>query len=202
MSPFSLLEATVDLAPDQGEWIHTALTSRAQEIRKTILEGASKADSAKEYSGSVEEWLRLTGFLGDIEEETRKLRGQAFDTLLKITPTAKEVLTTAENILERLKPRDSLRFGRLRERQERHQEAAQEFERASSRGDAIRNWRQAGEWRRALKLNPSKESERRDLDWLAQVKDLLHRRPEGLLSRLSPKEAKRLRSVLQPGEGG
>ena len=187
---FPLLEAILPLG-SEGEWIRGALVPVAQELRRTIEECAATAASAKEFSGNVGGWLTLTGYAGDVTTEARRLRCKAADNLL-----AAQDLGAAETILLQIEPPDWIRIGRLREAQERYEEAGEAFEAAETPQEALRNWRFAGKWERALPLAGEDEAARMDLKWLNDVQVLLERQPEGHDDRLTAQESRRLRSLL------
>jgi hypothetical protein len=192
VSPFALFDATLSLG-QEDEWLRPALVPVAQELRRAVNEGAHDASLASSFSGQVEGWLKLTGFAGDATEEAAELRRTAFDSLLEARD-----LSSAESVLGRLEPEDMHRTGRLREAQQRYEEAAEVFERAGAYKDAVRNWRGAGRWERAIKF--AEKSERADLEWLADVTNTIERRPDGHADRLTPGEQERLTRLLDAGK--
>jgi len=191
--PFSLLDATHRLGTG-GEWIRAALVSKAQLLRRTIEECSGSAEFAKAFDGDVGTWLALTGFVGDAKGEVRRLRCTAVDALLRSND-----LASAETVLERVEPPDSMRMGRLREAQGRYEEAAEAFEMATASRDAFRNWRLAGSWERALqlvaKVDGMNETESADLGWLVEFEKVMNRRPDDLSKRLTEHEQKRLQAL-------
>lgn len=191
-APFSLLDATHRMGA-KGEWIRTALVGVAQVLRRTIEECAGTAPSAKEFAGDVGAWLALTGFAGDATGEARRLRCTAVDTLL----SAQE-LGAAEAVLARVEPVDAMRTGRLREAQGRHEDAAEAFETAGAPEDALRNWREAGNWERALSLARGRdEAQVKDLGWLVDLQNLRERLPAKLTNRLTKGDEARLSELLR-----
>lgn len=187
-APFTLLDATLSLG-ERGEWVRSALAGVAQSVRRTIEECAGKRSDAKAFAGDVGAWLALTGFAGDPAAHARGLRCTAADTLLGALD-----LDAAEAVLARVEPPDRVLVGRLREAQGRHEEAAETFEAAGQAKDALRNWRLAGRWERAMPL--AEEGTRADLAWLHEVDGIMGRRPEGHEGRLTPREGQRLRELL------
>ncbi|MBM3494316.1 MAG: hypothetical protein FJX72_08350 [Armatimonadetes bacterium] len=140
----------------------------------------------------VEGWLQVTDYAGDAPKKARELRSTAFDTLLASGRTE-----SAEEMLAAIRPLDQLRKARLREQQGQHELAAKLFEREGRVQDALRNWRQAGEWDEALRLadNPVMQA---DLRWLHDVNQTMQRRPQGIRGRLTPAEEARLAAVVRP----
>lgn len=187
-----LLEDTAALGRD-GVWLREALTPVAQALREQVRTSADAIDRAPRFAGDVEAWLDLTGFAGDTAAEARRLRIRAFDALLDA-----DLWDAAEATLARVAPPDDHRAGRLAERRGDHIAAAEAFERAGSPVDALRNWRTAGDWRRALACIDDDGPERRDLGWLADLEALLTARPMRHGERLTPAEATRLRDLLAP----
>lgn len=189
-SPVALLQATVSLGRD-GRWLTEALASVAQTLRHAIDEGSKDQHTATEYADKVEEWLKLTGFTGDVDSKARQLRCQAVNTLLDSGN-----LKSAERVFEKIQPEDAFCTGRIREVQGRSSEAAEAFERAGAIDDARRNWRTAGKWEEAIRLAAPGGSEKVDLEWLVEFETLVRQRPEAHTQRLTPAERKRLSTLL------
>ena len=108
----------------------------------------------------------------------------------------------AAQAFERAKQPDNARrnwhqSGQLREKQERYEEAAQAFERAGQSDDTRRNWRMAGRWEQAIPLIKDGD-ERADLQWLADLEQLIRRRPVGQGGRLTNSELQRLVRLVSP----
>ena len=200
--PFELLEAARRLgeAPGGGDWLGAALLPSAQRLREGLSAGAAEAETAASFAGAdVEAWLRLTGYAGDLTERARALRGKAFDTLLKAggadesRAQRRARLAEAESVLEAISP-DLIRLGRLREAQERPDDAVQAYERAGRRKDVLRVLRNTGAWERAAGLADGEL--RADLDWLIELKALVDRRPPQQNRRLRNAERDRLEKLL------
>ena len=159
--PFALLEAArrlVALPGGGGDWLRAALPSATQALRDGLNAGAVDPESAVVFAGAdVEGWLRLTGYAGDASGGARVLRGKAFDALLKgggaeeSRPERRERLAKAESVLESIAP-DLVRLGRLREAQQRADDAVDAYERAGKRKDVLRVLRNSGAWERAVGL--------------------------------------------------
>ena len=201
--PFGLLERarTLDrLERSGGDWLRPALLPAAQALREGLNVGASDPESAPWFaSAAVEAWLRLTGYTGDAPAKARALRGKAFDTLLKPgapnekRPARRERLARAEALLATIAP-DPLRLGRLREAQQRPEDAADAYERAGAHQDVLRVWRNTGAWERAVEL--AQGDVHADLDWLIELERLIARRPDRQNKRLRNGERERLEKLL------
>ena len=200
--PFALLERshTLELLQQPGgDWLRPALLSAAQALREGLNAGAGDPESAAWLAETeVEAWLGLTGYTGDAQARARVLRARAFDTLLKAAaneerPARRERLGRAEALLATIAP-DLPRLGRLREAQERSEEAAAAYERAGAHQDVLRLWRNAGAWERAVEL--AQGDVRADLDWLIELERLVDRRPAQQNKRLRNGERDRLEKLL------
>lgn len=200
--PFALLERAHTLDRQQqpgGDWLRPALLPAAQALREGLNAGAADPESAAWFAETeVEAWLRLTGYEGDAPSKARLLRGKAFDTLLKAAasehrPARRKRLEKAEALLATITP-DLLRLGRLREVQERPEEAAAAYERAGAHKETLRVWRNAGDWERAVEL--AQGDIRADLDWLIELEGLIGRRPAQQNKRLRNGERDRLEKLL------
>ena len=198
-APFPLLEATQRLGP-QGEWIRSALVGVAQVLRRTIEECAGTAAFGREFAGDVGGWLTLTSFAGDTVAEARRLRCRAVDTLLDARD-----LESAESVLAVVEPADMMRTGRLREAQGRHEDAGHAFEACEALEDAFRNWREAGDWERAIQLAKRipgiDESDKIDLKWLIDLEEIVTSRPHEISTRLTKREQDRLLALCRSASG-
>lgn len=187
-SPFEMLEAILGLDGDP-QWLRAALVPVAQELRRGIEEGSLDPVRARLFRGEVTGWLGLCGYAGDQGEESRRLRGQAVDTLLGAgDPSAAEV------VLETVEPPDLHRASKVWEAQGRFEKAAGAFERLGHSAHALRNWREAGRWDAALRL--AEGSERDDLMWLRELEQMGGRRPVDHKKRLTKGERQRLGDLL------
>ncbi|MDE0659920.1 MAG: hypothetical protein OXI79_09775 [Gammaproteobacteria bacterium] len=186
-APFGLLDATLALG-NQGEWLRSALPPVAQTLRGALREHAGNPDTAGHYAGDVEGWLRLTGYTGDIAGEARRLRVLAVEALIEHDPDA------ADRTLKKVVPEDTRLVARVREAQGRFDEAAEAFERAEMPEDALRTWRMAGRWERAIRL--AEGTERADLEWLGDLQRTVEEQPTDLGERLTPGERERLQRVV------
>ena len=200
--PFHLLEAARRLgaAGGGGDWLGAALLPAAQALRDGLDAGAANPAIAGFFAGAdVEAWLRLTGYAGDAAARARVLRGKAFDTLLKggvageSGPKRRERLGRAESVLEAMAP-DLVRLGRLREVQQRPEDAVDAYERAGRPRDVLRVLRNSGAWERAVGL--AEGDVRADLEWLLELKALVERRPPQQNRRLRNGERDRLETLL------
>lgn len=202
--PFHLLEAARRLgaaAAGGDDWLGGALLPAAQALRDGLDTGAVNLATAGSFAGAdVEAWLRLTGYAGDAAARARVLRGKAFDTLLKgggageSGQKRRERLGMAESVLEAIAP-DLVRLGRLREVQQRPEDAVTAYERAGRPREVLRVLRNSGAWERAVGL--AEGDVRADLKWLLELKALVERRPPQQNRRLRNGERDRLETLLE-----
>ena len=101
----------------------------------------------------------------------------------------------AERFLASEGSRDPRKLAVEYERLGRHAEAAAAFEEAGMPQQALRNWREAGEYERALPH--AKGKTKADLQWMIRAEKLMHRRPEGIQNRLEVAERKRLAKAMR-----
>ncbi|MDE0422533.1 MAG: hypothetical protein OXK76_16840 [Gammaproteobacteria bacterium] len=186
-TPFGLLDATLALG-NQGQWLRSALPSVAQTLRGALQEQAASPDTADQYAGDVEGWLRLTGYPGDVAAQARRLRVLAVEALIEHDAEA------ANRALKKVVPEDTRLVARVREAQGRFDEAAEAFERAEMPEDALRAWRMAGRWEQAIRL--AEGTERADLEWLGGLQRMVEEQPTDLGERLTPGERERLQRVV------
>jgi len=195
-SPCDLLNATLALEDsDDGDtnWLRPALKPVWQRLRDGIESSSENAGEASTYSGDVERWLALTGYEGDAGTKAKELRCLAVNTLLDA-----EDLSGAEGVLDKVTietPEDFLLLGRLRESQGKFSEAGDAYNNAKSDPEAIRNWRNAGEWEKAHELTEGSEHE--DTEWIIGLKDIVEKRPKNLSERLGSNERKLLGEVVE-----
>ena len=154
---------------------------------------AGEPGEAAAYAGDVEGWLQLTGYAGDAPAKARALRCRAVDAL----SAAGEALGAAQ-VLAAVDPPDLARLGRLREAQGRLEDAAETFEQAEMPAEALRNWRNAGNWEQAVRLAAG--AERSDLEWLVDLDAVVRRRPAEHRKRLTAGERQRLVQTLDSVE--
>ena len=180
--------------------MRAALLSAAQALRDGLNASAVNPAASEAFAGAdVEAWLRLTGYAGDAAARAHALRGKVFDALLKggggdePRSDRRARLTRAELVLETIAP-DPVRLGRLREAQERPEDAVGAYETAGRQKDALRVLRNFGRWERAVELADGET--RADLDWLLELKALVERRPPQQNRRLRNGERDRLEKLL------
>lgn len=171
------------------EWLSESLVPRLQELREALDKGSQDAATAGRFVEDVESWLRLTSFPGDVAVEARRLRLQAVESLLSAGEVA-----LASAVHDLVDPADDAVTGRVREAEGHHADAAEAFERADDSEAALRNWRAAGDWDRAVAL--ASGDELADLEWLVEGAKWVDGRPSDLIERLSPAEKKRLQKLL------
>ena len=100
-----------------------------------------------------------------------------------------------DEVLSRIEPEEPALTGRVREQQERYEQAAQAFERAGNRESALKNWRNAGRWAEALRLAQGQAKD--DLGWLVSLKSVIAARPYGQAKRMTEAEQKALRELVK-----
>jgi hypothetical protein len=189
-SPFAFLQAITDETVESS-WLRAGLSSKAQQLRKTIDEGSRNKTYAAHFDGEVERWLKACNFSGDVNSEALNLRRVALDVLIENsnTPNAENVL---RQILPSEDPADQLRIGKLRYSQARWDDAAKAFELGRNFDHAILSWRQAGKWEDAQRVSLALNRQDEELDWLCNVTALVRAKPVGLTRGLSEKERRRL----------
>ena len=90
---------------------------------------------------------------------------------------------------------EAKRWAMTAENRGRHSEAGAAFEDAGMPVDALRNWRLAAEFEKAIRL--AKGEAKADLEWLAMTELLMRRRPHGIQDRLTAAERKRLSKAMR-----
>lgn len=137
------------------------------------------------------EWVRFARLSEHVLTTVMELRRTALDTLLEASD-----LEGAQAVLESLEGRDTVRAARLREAQQKYTAAARFFERPGRREDALRNWRDALNWARALR--PTEEpTQRVDFEWLLELERPMNRCPRGLKKRLRHHEQVRVDNLVR-----
>ncbi len=201
-SLFALLDSALILsnADESGDWLGPALLSVAQSLRDGLEAYSGKREGAERFdTPAVEGWLRLTGYEGDVAIKARGLRRTAFDTLVEAAEeesqfNRKPLLEIAESLLGKIAP-DLLRLGRLREAQDRPEDAVDAYADVGATENVLRVWRQRGSWERAIEF--ARGDVRADLEWLAEFEKLIADRPERQDERLYPGERDRLDDLLR-----
>ena len=189
-APFALMRATLALKSDDRRWLQSALPIRLQSFLRELRRCAAEPAWAAEYSGEVEVWLDLVGYTGDGAAEAEALRNKAIGAL-----AAAGKWKEANRVLSRLDAPDPKLAGTILENVGRRVEAAEVFERAELPGDALRNWRASGRLDRAVRL--AEGQDKADLQWIAELEDLVARRPKRLEARLNDTEKTSLNKTLQ-----
>ena len=202
-STVELLDVALELGERRepgSNWLRPALAPVAQKLRVGLSACAAEPRLAERFNtGSVEGWLRLTGYEGDVSARAELLRIKAFDSLLKAVDSTDKVggsnaqLKLAADLLEKIPP-DMLRLGRLREAQRRPEEAADLYARANAPKEALRVWRTLGRWERATEFDEG--DARADLEWLIELERLIESRPPQQNKRLYDGERERLKRLL------
>ncbi len=201
-SPIKVLDSALAVSrlKKSSNWLGPALLPAAQALREGLHSSASDPQWAQRFNTTeVEGWLRLTGYEGDVAAKARLLRGSAFDALVKAADWGraragrKALLKAAESLLERIGP-DFNRLGRLREAQDRPEDAAEAYTRAHAPAEVLRVWRRHGRWERAVEF--AQDGVRADLKWLVDLDRLIARRPAQQNERLHDVELDRLETLL------
>ena len=109
-----------------------------------------------------------------------------------------EACWRALNFVKRVAPRFSPPLARWHEASGYHTQAAEEFEGIAMPEDALRNWRLAGTWEKALRLASGQDRE--NLEWLGQLEERMAAKPPDLKAWLTPAEKIRLKKVLHGDE--
>lgn len=183
--PITMLESVLALEEQDRDAIQAALPPMSQSLLGALRASAAEVSTAASFSRDVEGWLRLIGFVGDEADEARNLRLQAFDALM-----ADERVRDAGSVLRLVKPPDATRSGLHSEYLGRPAEAAQHYENAGMTDDALRTWRLAAEWEKAIVH--AKGNEKKDLGWLVSVEKVAGRRPAGIENRMTKGEREKL----------
>lgn len=206
-SPINLLDTALSLSRlnESSNWLGPALLPAAQALREGLRTSASDPEWAERFnSADVEGWLRMTGYEGDVAATSRQMRSTAFDTLLKAAgwPQTRskhaELLKSAESLLDRIGT-DFMRLGRLREAQDRPEDAATAYARADAPEEVLRVLRQHGKWEPAVEF--AQGEVRADLEWLVDLEHLIARRPLQQNERLYAGELDHLESLLDSVRG-
>jgi tetratricopeptide (TPR) repeat protein len=197
----TLINSILELENDDS-WIKESLVSISQQLRKNIEQYSTLPQTAIYYTANVEQWLRVINFMGDIENDARKLRVNAFNALLSVND-----IESAQEIHEYIQPVDLMCEGKLMEFKGEFEEAAENFEKAGAFQDAFRNWRLSGNWEKAIDLinllEDIDDDAKSDLLWLSEFANVIQRRPENFYNRITEKERERLVNLidrLKPGK--
>lgn len=188
--PITMLESMLALEEQDRDAIQAALPPMSQALLVALHASAAEAVTAASFSRDVEGWLRLIGFVGDGKDEARDLRLKAFDALI-----AEERVRDAGSVLRLVKPPDAARSGLHSEYLGRPAEAAQHYEKAGMADDALRTWRLAAEWEKAIVH--AKGNEKKDLAWLVSVEKAAGRRPAGIENRMTAQEREKLAKLTK-----
>jgi hypothetical protein len=86
----------------------------------------------------------------------------------------------------------------LHEAHQRYADAAMCFESAGEPTSALRNWREAGNWEKALDHATGDDFQR--LDWLKEIHEISNRKPHEMKSWMTKAESKRFKETLKNSE--
>ena len=183
--PLALLDAGRKLQDLDEAWLNEALPTVYHRLQTAIRDCASDAGPARRFDENVEDWLRLAGFMGNVGEEAQRLRQVAVDAL-----AAANQFKGADRVLARMVSPKPKQVAIVSEGLGRHAQAGAAFEAAGMPQDALRNWRIAGDFEKALPLATGKT--KADLQWMVKTEELMRRRPREIQDRLTVAERKRL----------
>ncbi len=189
--PHDLLDAVLALETEEHAWIRPVLPRIHNKLLDALRLRAIQPDAAERFAGDVEGWLSRIGFVGEAAGTADQLRNSATDTLLEGRRAE-----AAHRVLERVQSPEPSRSGRTLEMLGHHEGAAEAFEEAGMKQEALRNWRQEGRWEKAYPL--AKRAERADMKWLSDLERIAQRRPAKLEKRLTEEERKRMNRLVRP----
>ena len=132
MSPLALLDAAAGLGQEDG-WIRNAIRSVSQTLIDSLERSAKSPQEAGGFAGDVESWLRLVGYVGDVNETAMELRRGAVTTLLE----AGDVVG-AGRILPTIHPPSPGLTGLYLEAQGKWEAAVEVYDQAGLNEDALR----------------------------------------------------------------
>jgi len=214
---FNILSSYLAVKSKGFTFLEGALSSIAQVLRKQLNESAGNPNFTAFYGDEVEDWLKATGFMGDEVNEAMNLRRKAFDIIINDVDLKKlndfdktVIIDRAEYVLKAIEPKDPERTGKILELQGEFTKAAKVFEKAGFITDSLRNFRLAGNWRKALKITKTEYStgkinlsklEIDDLQWLNEIEQLILSQPKGQQNRLTNAEKSNLNKLLKKTTG-
>jgi len=188
VSAIKLLEI-IEGAAQGAEWLMPAIGIAAQRLRTDLLAAPATKNAAESLTGAVERWLEITGDIGDLDRKAIELRSNAIKTLIEARSLKK-----AEEIFA-LIPYDDRLSGMLHEAHQRYADAALCFEAAGEPTCALRNWREAGIWEKALEHATGDDFQR--LEWLKEIHDISNMKPHEMKSWMTKAESKRFKEALK-----
>ncbi len=182
------------------EAVSTLLSHNKVDDAERVLSKVTPSDfhltgRLREAQARFEEATEAFTKAGLIEDANRNRRS------LAVQQEKDEYYREAAKNFERLEAtEDALRnwrqFGNWQESQGDHQAAAKTFEHAKLHGDALRNWRVIGNLEKAILLVDD-DADRKDLQWILDLEDLIKQRPPRHGDRLTEFEHKRLSDSLR-----
>ncbi|MDE0102907.1 MAG: hypothetical protein OXN89_11050 [Bryobacterales bacterium] len=184
-SPLDLLECGLELGEPDRAWFEDALAPVHQALRKALRRSAADPSFAPRIARKIDGCLRLAGVMGEVGKEVERLRGIAAEALAR-----EAKFPAASKMLSLVKEPDPRTVGMIAEGLGRYAQAATAFEDAALREAALRNWRLAGNFEKALSLADGQTKE--DLQWLIATEKHMSVRPFELQERISPSERSRL----------
>ena len=192
--PLDLLKAGLRLKGPDRVWLDAALASAQQVLREAIRSSARDVALAHHFAAGIEGILRVAGFMGDVAEETARLRHLAAEALT----TAGE-FKRATRMMRLVESPEPGTLAMISEGMGRHSQAGELFEQADSPEGALRNWRKAGCYEEALAHATG--DTRADLQWMIEVEDSMRDRPHEIQNRLTVGERRSLTSATRMPAG-
>ncbi len=189
-APFDVIGSALALDPADRKWMQSALPTLLQSLLRALHGCSADPRWAVGYAGHVEAWLDLIGYTGDMALAAAALRRRATESLAEAGKW-----DDADRVLSSLDAPDPHLAGTILEKVGKSAEAAEAYERAGLRDDALRNWRESGRLDRAVRL--AEGEERTDLRWLLDMQSLIASRPDNIEARLNDAERMTLNRALE-----
>ncbi len=199
--PLDLLESGLALGEPDRAWFEDALAPVHQALRQAVRRCAADPLYAPRMGRKIDGCLRLAGVMGDVGKEVQRLREIAAEAL-----AGESEFRDASKMLSLVKEPDPRTVGLVAEGLGRYAQAGAAFEDAAMPEAALRNWRLAGNFEKALQLADGQT--RKDLQWLIATEEHMRVRPVELQERISPSERSRLTRATRmparrrPARGG
>ena len=189
------------MGPKAAQWAEDGLAPAAQALRDGVHRAAACPGEAPAFAkNQTGEWLEISGYTGEAALEAKRLHVKAFDALVTDIDRVEQAtdrearLESADLVLKTITP-DEMRLGRLREAQNRPEEAAAAYKAAGRPKEALRMLRRLGAWKDAVELADGHI--RTDLEWLVDYEKVVSRRPKGQHTRLKPAEREHLEKLTK-----
>ena len=181
------------------DWMHEAIGTITQALRKRIAAGAANREHAHQYTQSnVARWLEATGQKTGVDKRAKQLATLAFDTLIesareRSTSENEKARIYAEHIINNLE-HDPQRKAALAELKGQTDNALALYREADADKDVLRILLSTGRWTEAVGLGD--EATRRDLEWMIKLRELVDARPPDHQQRMNLADAEQVRKLL------